>query len=176
PTRSPPRPPAVHSVSTRSLGGMALRLSGCLAACLSGYLAGCLAARGRRRRGADDPAPERGEVALLGLESAMDQIPAHPLGHAEIKWGDQPAGGKVIVDIGADAHRDAEPVDGGLQRLAVELKLRPARVDARDACGLQPYRPILGGMRDAQQAWRLQIGWALQGRGSPRRAQRHTLG
>jgi len=36
------------------------------------------------------------------------------------------------------ARENAEPVDGGLQRLAVELKLRPSRAYPGDAGGLQP--------------------------------------
>src|ERR1700712_5552121 len=92
-----------------------------------------LAARGRLRRRANDPAPERGKIALLGAEAAIDQVPAHALGYAGVARRQQPSGGEVVVDIGADAHRNAKPVDGGLQRLAVELELRPARDDAGDA-------------------------------------------
>ena len=109
-----------------------------------------LAPGGRHRGGAHDPAAEGGEVALLGPERAIDQVPAHALGHRQRKRRDQPAGGEVVVDIGADAHGDAEPVDGGLQRLAVELELRSARGDAADARGLQPGRPVVRRMRDAQ--------------------------
>src|SRR5882724_4550205 len=103
---SPAWPPPMTSVSMRSTG-----------------MARCLATAGRLRRGAHDPAPERGEIALLGAKTAIDQVPAHALRHAERKRRDQPPGGEVVVDIGADAHGDAEAVDGGLQRLAVELKL-----------------------------------------------------
>ena len=42
-----------------------------------------------------------------------------PLGTLRRERRDQPPGGEVVVDIGPDAHGDAEPVDGGLQRLAV---------------------------------------------------------
>ena len=110
------------------------------------------------------------------LEAAIDQIPAHALGHAQRKRRDQPSGGEIVVDIGADAHRDAEAVDGGLQRLAVKLKLRSARRDACDAGGLQPRRPVLGRMRDAQQARSFQIAGALQLRRQPRRAHRQQIG
>ena len=96
------------------------------------------AARGGLRRRADDPAPERGEIALFGLKTAIDQIPAHALRHRQGKRRDQPSGGEIVVDIGPDAHGNAEPVGGGLQRLAVILKLRPARGDAGDAGGLEP--------------------------------------
>src|SRR5215475_13165038 len=96
----PAWPPPMTSVSTRSTG-MARRP----------------AAAGRLRRGAHDPAPEGGEVALLGAKTAIDQVPAHALGDAERKRRDQPSGGEIVVDIGADAHGNPEPVDRGLQRL-----------------------------------------------------------
>src|SRR5437763_9505865 len=118
---SPAWPPPMISVSTCSTA-MALAFSA------SGWL----------RRRADNPAPERGKVALLGAKTAIDQVPAHALGHAERKRRDQPPGGEVVVDIGADAHGDAEAVDGGLQRLTIELKFRPARGDAGDGRGFQP--------------------------------------
>src|SRR6202011_3990773 len=102
------------------------------------------ASPGRLGRGTDDPAPERGEIALLGAEAAIDQVPAHALRDTQRKRRDQPAGGEVVVDIGADAHGDAEAVDRGLQRLAVELELEAARSQACDAGGLQPGRPIIG--------------------------------
>src|SRR4029077_21074923 len=35
------------------------------------------------RRCTDDPAPERGKVALAGLEAAIEQVPAHALRHGE---------------------------------------------------------------------------------------------
>src|SRR5689334_11090499 len=128
---SPAWPPPITSVSMRSAG-----------------MAPSLAARGRLRGGTHDPAPERGEIALLGAEAAIDQVPAHALGHAERKGRDQPPGGEVVVDIGADAHGDAEAVDRGLQRLAVELEFRPARGEARHLRGLQPERPVVGRMRN----------------------------
>src|SRR3954471_19345275 len=92
--------------------------------------------------GADDPAPERGKVALAGAEVAIDQVPA-PLRDAQAKRRDQTSGGDVVVDIGANAHRDPEAVDRGLQRLAVILQLRSARADAVDAGGLEPGRPVV---------------------------------
>src|SRR6266481_9971242 len=101
-------------------------------------LADELAARGRSRRGVDDPAPECGEIALPGLKTAIDQIPAHALRHRQGKRRDQPSGGEVVVDVRPNAHGDTEPVDRGLQRVAVILKLRPARRHARDAGGLEP--------------------------------------
>src|SRR5262249_52079999 len=97
---SPAWPPPITSVSTRSTG-----------------MAHALAAAGRLGSRAHDPAPERGKVALLGAKTAIDQIPAHALGHAERKRRDQASGGEIVVDIGSDAHGDAEPVDRGLQRL-----------------------------------------------------------
>src|ERR1700687_950821 len=90
---SPAWPPPMISVSTCS-SGMALNLDD------------RLAARGRSGRGADDPAPERGEIALLGSKTAIDQIPAHAFRHAQRKRRDQPSGGEVVVDIGPNAHRD----------------------------------------------------------------------
>ncbi len=132
--------------------------------------------RRRFRSGADDPAPERGEIALLGVEAAIDEIPAHSLGHAECKRRHQPAGGEVVVDIGADTHRDPEPVARCLQRLAVELEFWPARGQPRHAGGLQPGRPVVGRMRDPDQAWALQVGGALQAVGEPRGAHRHQVG
>src|SRR5215468_5674907 len=104
----PACPPPMTSVSTDS-AGMVLDLSGL--------------ARRRCRRRAHDPAAERGKVALLGLEAAIDQIPAHALRHGERKRRHQSSCGEVVIDIGADAHGDAESVDGGLQRLSVILKL-----------------------------------------------------
>ena len=89
-------------------------------------------------RGADDPAPERGEIALLVTKIAIDQIPAHALRHRQRKRRYQPPGGKIVVDIGPNAHRDTEPVDGGLQRLAVELEFLAARRQPRDPGGFQP--------------------------------------
>src|ERR1700687_797987 len=121
-------------------------------------LADELAARGRSRRGADDPTPERREIALLGSKTAIDQIPAHALRHRQRKRRDQPSGGEIVVDIGPDAHRNPQPVDGGLQRLAVILQLRSARRHPRDAGGLEPQRPVVRRMRDAQQAWSPEIG------------------
>src|ERR1700675_1717326 len=118
---SPAWPPPTTSVSTCSTG-MAL----------------ALAATGGLHGGADDPAPERGKIALFGAEAAIDQIPAHALGHAERKRRHQPSGGEVVVDIGANAHGNAEAVDRGLQRLAIKLKLRSARGHAGDAGGAQP--------------------------------------
>src|SRR5262245_14151203 len=91
----PAWPPPITSVSTRS-AGMAL---------LSGLARGLCG-------GAHDPAAEGREVALLGLEAAIDQIPAHAFGHAQRKRRDEPACGEIVVDIGADAHGDAEPVGG----------------------------------------------------------------
>src|SRR6478672_5079360 len=122
---SPAWPPPMMSVCTCSTG-MALNSTD------------GLAARGGSGRGVDDPAPECGEVALGGLKAAIDQIPAHALRHRQGKRRHQPPGGEVIVDVGPDAHRDTEPVGGGLQCVAVILKLRPARGDARDAGGLEP--------------------------------------
>src|SRR6476469_6000883 len=121
-----------------------------------------LALAGRLRRGADDPAPERGEVALLGPVAAIDQIPAHALGHRGREGSDKPSGGEVVVDIGPDAHGDAEPVAGGLQRLAVVLEFRAACGNARGARRLQPERPILRSVRDAEQAWPFEIARALE--------------
>src|SRR5437764_135186 len=88
--------------------------------------AGRLAARRRLRRGTNDPAPEACEIALLALEAAIDQIPAHAFRHRQCKRRHQSPGGNVVVDIGPDAHGDAEPVDGGLQCLAVISELRSA--------------------------------------------------
>src|SRR5579859_5507190 len=99
---SPAWPPPITSVSIASTG-MALR---------------CFARRGLRRR-ANNPAAERGEIALLDLKAAIDQIPAHALRHRQRERRRQPSGGEVVVDIGPDAHGDAEPVGGRLQRLAV---------------------------------------------------------
>src|SRR5258708_19725557 len=130
---SPAWPPPMTSVSTRSIGMMS-------------HLARGFAARGGGRGGAHDPAPERDEVALLGLKAAIDQVPAHALGHAQRKRRDQPSRGEVVVDIGPDAHGDAEPVDGRLQGLAIELKFRSARRNPRNASGLQPGPPILAGL------------------------------
>src|SRR5262245_4990179 len=104
---SPAWPPPITSVSIASTG-----------------MARCLASAGRFGRGVHDPAAECGEVALVGAETAIDQIPAHALGHAQSKRCDQAAGGEVVVDIGADAHGDAEAVDRGLQCLAVELEFQ----------------------------------------------------
>src|SRR5580765_8568811 len=101
---SPAWPPPITSVSIRSAG-----------------MARALASGGGPGRGADDPAPEGGKIALGGAEVAIDQVPA-PLGHGQRKRRDQSSGGEVVVDIGADAHRNPEAVDRGLQRLAVELK------------------------------------------------------
>src|ERR1700756_5649549 len=84
-------------------------------------------ARSRSGRGAHDPAPECCEIALLALKTAIDQIPAHALWHGERERRDQPSCRKVIVDIGADAHGDAETVGSRLQRLAVILKFGAAR-------------------------------------------------
>src|ERR1700742_1289943 len=111
-----------------------------------------LALRGRLGGGADDPAAEGGEIALLGAEAAIDQVPAHAFRDAQRKRRNKPARDEVIVDIGADAHGDAEPVDSRLQGVAVILKLRAARGDARQASSFQPLGPILGGVRDAGQA------------------------
>src|ERR1700681_3458143 len=111
---SPAWPPPMISVLTCSTG-------------MAQSLADGLAERGRSRGGADDPAPERGEVTLPGLKTAIDQIPAHALRHRQGKGRDQPSGGEVVFDVGPNAHRHAEPVDRGLQRLPVKLKLRPAR-------------------------------------------------
>src|ERR1700736_3640321 len=86
---------------------------------------------GGSRRGADDPAPERGEIALLGLEAAIDQIPAHAFRYAQGKRRHQPSGGEVVVDVGPDAHRNAQSVDRGLQRVAVILNLRSPRCRPR---------------------------------------------
>ena len=61
-----------------------------------------------------DPATERGEVALFGLKAAIDQVPAHAFGDGERERRHQPPRGEVVVDIGPDAHGDAEPVGGGL--------------------------------------------------------------
>src|SRR5438105_11044887 len=97
-----------------------------------------LAARGWRSGCADDPAPERDEIALLALEASIDQIPAHALGHAKRERRDQPSRGEIVVDIGPDAHGDAEPIDGCLQRLAVISKLGSARGDTREPGSLQP--------------------------------------
>src|SRR5260370_9904514 len=98
---SPAWPPPITSVSICSTG-MAL------APGAAGGL-GC---------GADDPAPERGKIALPGAEVAIDQIPAHALGHAERKRRDQPSRGQVVVDIGADAHPNAQPAHVRLHRPA----------------------------------------------------------
>ena len=95
------------------------------------------------RGGADDPAPERGEVALLGPEGAIDQVPAHALRHAERERRHQPPGGEVVVDIGPDAHRDARARRRRPAAPGRKLKLRSARGDARDAGGLQPQRPVV---------------------------------
>src|SRR5438445_2486839 len=156
---SPAWPPPMISVSTCSTA-MALAFSA-----RSGL--GC---------GANDPAAKRGKVALLGAKTAIDQVPAHALGHAERKRRDQPPGGEVVVDIGADAHGNAEAVDGGLQRLAVELKLRPARGDAGDGGVLQPGRPVIRRMRDAQQGRALEVARALEAAGEPGRADRRQVG
>src|SRR6266480_2722107 len=101
---SPAWPPPMIRVGTCSIG-----------------MAPAPAACGRSRGCANDPAPERGEIALLGLEAAIDQIPAHAFRHAQRKRRYQPSGGEIVVDVGPDAHRNAQAVDGGLQRLAVEL-------------------------------------------------------
>src|SRR4051812_34619141 len=100
--------------------------------------ASVLAARGRQSRGADDPAAEGGEIALVGLEAAIEQVPAHALRHRQRKGRDEPAGGEVVVDVWADAHGDAEAVARRLQRLAVILEFEAARGDAASARGLQP--------------------------------------
>src|SRR5271154_1880926 len=77
---SPAWPPPITRVWTRSTG-----------------TAFALAARSGPGRGADDPAPERGEIALLGPEAAIDQVPAHAFRHRQRKWRHQPSGGDVVV-------------------------------------------------------------------------------
>jgi hypothetical protein len=89
---------------------------------------------------------------------------------------DQSPGGEVVVDVGPNAHRDTEAVGGGLQRLAVILKFRPARRHPCDPGGFQPARPVVGRMRDAQQAGALEVAGALELRGQPRRAYRQQIG
>src|SRR5947207_14697121 len=121
---SPAWPPPMISVWTCSTG--------------MANLADELAARGRSRRGVDDPSPECGEIALPGLKTAIDQIPAHALRHRQGKRRDQPSGSEVVVDVRPNTHRHTQPVGRGLQRLAVILKLRPARGHARDAGSLEP--------------------------------------
>src|SRR5256885_11874617 len=123
---SPAWPPPITRVSTCSTG-----------------TAASLAPRGGLGRGADDPAAERGKVALLGAKAAIDQVPSHPLRHALRKRRDQPACREIVVDIGADTHGDSEAVDRGLQGLAVKLKFRSARAHACDAGGLEPHRPVV---------------------------------
>src|SRR5215211_2397996 len=150
---SPAWPPPITSVLIRSTG-----------------IAGTPAPGGGFGRGADDPAAEGGKIALLGAEAAIDQVPAHVLGHAQRKRRHQPARREVVVDIGADAHGDAEAVDRGLQRLAVELEFGPARADAGDTGGLQPGRPIVRRMCNAQQGRSLQVAGTLQGGSEPGRA------
>ena len=93
-----------------------------------------------------------------------------------IERRDQPAGGEIVVDIGPDAHGDAESVGGGLQRLAVILQFRSARGDARDAGAFQPARPIVRRMRDAEQAGAPEIGRAFELRGELWRAHRQKIG
>src|ERR1700759_3955137 len=128
---------------------------------------------GRRlRRGADDPAPERREVTLFGPVAAIDQIPAHALGHRGRERSNKPSGGEIVVDIGPDAHGDAEPVAGGLQRLAVVLEFRAACGNARGAGRLEPERPVLRSVRDAEQAWPFEIARALERRRKSSRRQR----
>src|ERR1700742_3169869 len=101
-----------------------------------------LALRGRLGRGTDDPAAESGEVALLGAVAAIDQVPAHALGYRGREGRNKPAGSEIVVDIGPDAHGDAEPVGRGLQRLTIILKLSTACGDAGNAGGFQPERPV----------------------------------
>ena len=132
--------------------------------------------RSRLRGGAHDPAAEGSEIALLGAEAVIDQIPAHALRHAQRKRRDQPAGGEIVVDIGANAHGDAEAVDGGLQRLAVERKFLAARGEPRQLRCLQPQRPVVGRVRHADQVRRLEVGRPLQRACQFRRAHRHQIG
>src|ERR1700716_2966549 len=77
------------------------------ASCSTGMavnLADELAARGGSGCCADDPAPKRGEIALLGLKTSIDQIPTHAFRHRQCKRCDQPSGGEVVVDVGVAAH------------------------------------------------------------------------
>ena len=117
----------------------------------------CAAARRRLGRGTDDPAAERGKVALLGVETAIEQVPAHALRHAELERRDQPSGGEVVVDIGPDAHRDAEAVDRGLQRVAVELELGPRAVTRGMPAAFSQSGQSSRRMRHPQQRRSLQI-------------------
>src|SRR5882672_5983135 len=150
---SPAWPPPMISVFMCSIG-IAMNLT-CEFACGS-------AVPGRSCRGAHDPAPECGEIALPSLEAAIDQIPAHAFWHRQCKWRNQPTGGDVVVDIGPNAHRNTQPVDGGLQRLAVKLKLQPPCRHARNGGGLEPQRPVVGRVSDAEQARSFQVAGAFQ--------------
>jgi hypothetical protein len=53
------------------------------------------------RGGADDPAPERAEVAP-SVEAVIDQIPSHALRHRQCERRGQPSGGEVVIDATLD--------------------------------------------------------------------------
>src|SRR5262245_21198960 len=86
--------------------------------------------------GLNQPLPERGKVALILPELAIHQIPLLALGHGEREARDQPAGADVIVDVGPDAHGDADTIGRSLQRLTVVLKLRTLGGEPCHAGGL----------------------------------------
>src|SRR4051812_28475112 len=82
-------------------------------------------ARLRARGGAHDPGAEGLKCRLVTPALAIDQIPVLAFRHRLRERRDQPARVEVVVDIGADAHGDADAVGGRLQRLAVKFELRP---------------------------------------------------
>src|SRR5581483_8042820 len=95
------------------------------------------------------------ECRLLAAKLAEHQIPSLGLRHREAEWGDQPPGREIVVDVRADADRDTDAVDRGLQRMAVIFEQRSLDRSfggkLRDACGLEPARPVAFRMGDAQQ-------------------------
>ena len=56
------------------------------------------------------PAPERGEVAVVLAEFAVHQVPLLALRHRQGKGRDQATGVEVVADVGPDTHGDAETI------------------------------------------------------------------
>ena len=59
-----------------------------------------------------DPVSERGKPRHSRLPSAIDQVPLKAFGNGACKRRNQPPGCDVVVDVGPDAHGNADAIGG----------------------------------------------------------------
>jgi len=119
---------------------------------------------------------EYGQRRVRRAIGVVHQIPPASLAHRQRERCDQPPRGEVVIDIGPDAHGDADAIRRRLLRLAVKVEDRAGGAQPRHASPLGPARPVPRRMGDAQQHPRGQFRRATQPCRDRRGADRNQVG